>query len=107
LYGKFPWKGKSLWQHGTAYGDGAYRGSDGVVYGVDAGLIGIVPVDVVSEDANLSLGSVVEFPTSFSVQYVNGEFTFGHITIDTDPSYDEDEDDYEDYEDEEEEDEDF
>jgi len=30
----------------TAYGDGCYKGSDGVEYGVDAGVIGIVPKEL-------------------------------------------------------------
>lgn len=27
----------------TAYGDGGYKGSDGIIYGVDSGNIGVVP----------------------------------------------------------------
>ncbi len=34
---------------GTAYGDGEYRGSDAFRYGVDAGVIGIVPVAMFDE----------------------------------------------------------
>jgi hypothetical protein len=31
---------------GTAYGDGCYRGTNGKTYGVDAGIIGIVPAEL-------------------------------------------------------------
>lgn len=31
----------------TAYGDGCYRGTNGQSYGVDAGMIGIVPVELI------------------------------------------------------------
>ena len=32
---------------GTAWGDGGYIGSDGVEYSVDAGVIGLVPIELV------------------------------------------------------------
>lgn len=101
LYGKFPWKSANLWQHGTAYGDGCYNGTDGVKYGVDAGLIGILPIEYADKkDYDLTeLGSIVEFDHPFSVHYENGKFKFGHIYIDTDPQDDEEED--EDYSDDE------
>lgn len=35
---------------GTAYGDGSYIGSDGFDYGVDAGVIGVVPLELAAED---------------------------------------------------------
>ena len=34
----------------TAYGDGLFFGSDGFNYGVDAGVIGIVPLELVKKD---------------------------------------------------------
>jgi hypothetical protein len=33
----------------TAHGDGGYRGSDGFVYGVDAGVISIISAEVIQE----------------------------------------------------------
>jgi hypothetical protein len=41
---KAPVNGKEVLAFGTAYGDGCYPGSDGNLYPVDAGLIGVVPV---------------------------------------------------------------
>lgn len=40
--------GKKLCAFSTAYGDGAYSGSDGFEYGVDAGLLGAVPAAIAS-----------------------------------------------------------
>jgi hypothetical protein len=37
---------------GTAYGDGSYPGSDGFDYGVDAGLIGVVPLEYAENSGN-------------------------------------------------------
>jgi hypothetical protein len=58
----------------TAYGDGGYKGSDGKVYGVDAGVIGVTDIenwrlaDLGSDDTSLEdLGTIVEIP--------NGEAT--------------------------------
>lgn len=43
----------------TAFGDGVYRGSDGFEYGVDAGLLGLVPIEVAKDvDRNLEVGLV-------------------------------------------------
>jgi hypothetical protein len=74
----------------TKWGDGSYRGSDGNVYGVDAGLIGLVPVEIVED---LSEHEVVNFSKdSLCVYDGSGKLKFGHITIDTDPSDEEEED---------------
>ena len=92
--GEFPWKGKKLWSHTTAYGDGSYTGSDGHEYCVDAGLIGILPVELCDkedyQDDLTSLGNVIEFKSPFDPYYERGQFHIGHLTIDTDPPFDED-----------------
>ena len=74
---------------GTKWGDGAYRGTDGNEYGVDAGLIGLVPVEIVKD---LSEHTIVTFekPT-LCIDDTSGKLKFGHITIDTDPVYEEEE----------------
>ena len=79
----------------TKWGDGSYRGTDGNVYPVDAGLIGLVPVEVIGMDAlRDDLCTVVTFdkPTKCSSDG-EGKLRFGHITIDTDPAQDEDDED--------------
>ena len=81
---------------GTTYGDGCYMDEQGREYPVDAGLIGCVKVESVDKDAKLSLGNVHTFESDFDV-YSDGQvITFGDVSIDTDPSF-EDEDDYQDY----------
>lgn len=72
----------------TRWGDGCYEGTDGKMYPVDAGLIGLVPVEVVGMDAlRKDLCNVVTFdkPTKCSSDG-EGKLRFGHITIDTDPA---------------------
>jgi len=80
---------------GTRWGDGCYRGTDGNSYPVDAGLIGLVPVEVVGSEAlRDDLCTVVTFdkPTKCGTDG-DGKLRFGHITIDTDPAQDEEEED--------------
>ena len=79
----------------TRWGDGCYRGTDGNSYPVDAGLIGLVPVEAVDMDAlRDDLCTVVTFdkPTKCGTDG-DGKLRFGHITIDTDPAQDEDDED--------------
>lgn len=81
----------------TAYGDGAYNGNDGFVYAVDSGTIGMVSVDALGSKADdakaAKLGNIVEFTGGdFLCENIKGDMYFGHLNIDTDPSYEEDED---------------
>lgn len=46
--GEIPMSGHSFAVASTAFGDGTYRGSDGFYYPVDAGVIGVVPLELVS-----------------------------------------------------------
>lgn len=47
---------------GTAYGDGCYLGNDGSEFPVDAGVIGLVPLELVEKHSGLEYGKVVEVP---------------------------------------------
>lgn len=78
----------------TRWGDGCYRGTDGNSYPVDAGLIGLVPLAVCKDVIRDDLSQVVTFdkPTKCSSDG-EGKLRFGHITIDTDPAQDEEEED--------------
>ena len=76
----------------TAYGDGCYFDQSNRKYGVDAGGIGCILVDAIdlSEETNfLTGGQVIDFPHDFVVYKQDGVITFGHINIDTDPDYEE------------------
>ena len=67
---------------GTMYGDGMYRDNEGHVYGVDAGLIGLVPIALCPDhDPHLR---VVKFNTDFTCyRGKSGRLRFGSIVIQT------------------------
>tara|TARA_R110000824_G_scaffold201667_3_gene385762 strand:- start:288 stop:722 length:435 start_codon:yes stop_codon:yes gene_type:complete len=81
--------------HGTAYGDGCYIDQLGNSYGVDAGMIGCVPYEVISPymtDKELNrLGNIYQFKLPFDSEYTEkgGVIRFGHVEIATDPENDE------------------
>jgi hypothetical protein len=78
----------------TRWGDGCYAGTDGNLYPVDAGLIGLVPFEVGTKELRSDLHTVVTFTTAVKCSRDNeGKLRFGCITIDTDPVEDEEEDD--------------
>lgn len=88
-------KGYTVYAFGTAYGDGAYTGTDGFTYPVDAGLIGLVPVEFGEPEAvGRKLVTVIEFTNHTRVNYRNGKMNFNYVTIDTDPPFEEEDDEY-------------
>lgn len=75
----------------TAWGDGVYEDNFGATYMVDAGSIGCIlldEIDSTNEDNFLSGGHKISFNNDFNVDTDGALLTFGHIRIDTDPSYD-------------------
>lgn len=67
----------------TREGDGCYRDSSGRYYGVDAGVIGVVPLELAARKMNLDLGNVFyctgdcRFESSdgnFRIKLPDGEF---------------------------------
>ena len=91
-----PKTGFSFAVAGTAYGDGSYFDGEGHEYGVDAGVIGIVPLELVEKESGLELGRVfegsgeAEFEADDGVFYirVNGG---NYVIIDTKEEEEEDE----------------
>ena len=65
---------------GTMYGDGCYNGTDGVSYGVDAGVLGITNISKqqrYDDDKLNRLGKIVDVKESISMERLeNGEFIF-------------------------------
>lgn len=93
--GEFEYNGRRCFAWNTAYGDGEYKGSDGFSYGVDAGLIGILPVEAVDDPEVKDLGNVMTFDSQFTVRCIDGVFTFGRLMINTREDEDDDADDRE------------
>ena len=82
---------------GTAYGDGCYIGSDGAEFPVDTGVIGLVPLELVSREKEPQggrLGEIFKMPGEAEFIAEDGLFTVilpdGHmVEINTDFEYDE------------------
>lgn len=74
---------------GTAHGDGRFGDENGNLYPVDAGLIGLVPVELGTEEqkkySEKNRSPVVTFDKDFECSYEDGAIRLGHIAIDTDP----------------------
>lgn len=103
-------KGTKIGMSNTAYGDGMYAGSDGQDYPVDAGLIGITPLEIVEvklED-DCHFGKIVPYKGRATVAYDEGTITIEFLddenledivintAYDEDEEYD-DEDEYDDF----------
>jgi hypothetical protein len=72
----------------TAYGDGAYGGSDGFEYGVDAGIIGIASRSLGPEtDEKVYGGKLHTFKEPIEINFKSGMFRFkshsNYLAIDT------------------------
>lgn len=88
----FSHRGHKFFGASTAHGDGTFYDSDGYQYGVDAGMLGIVPLALVElegesiEDIEKhKLGRIQEFKEDFEVGVNESHtFLFGDIIIDTD-----------------------
>jgi len=73
----------------TRWGDGQYEGSNGMSYPVDAGLIGLVPVDI-AKDLESHYQNIVTFTKDTVCSHDgSGKLRFGGISIETDPEEEE------------------
>lgn len=91
--GEFTLKdGRRFANFNTAYGDGSYMSNIGTEHCVDSGSIGCILVSDIRDESCTDmerLGAIVEFATPFEVYYEGGVIHFGHVAIDTDPEYEE------------------
>jgi hypothetical protein len=73
--------------YSTAWGDGVYPSNIGAEFPVDAGLIGIMPKRLWKGEGEPVGCTLVHFKESFECYKEDGKLHFGHVTIDTDPEY--------------------
>lgn len=99
IHGEFTFKdGRRFATYGTKWGDGIYFDlGKKYEFSVDAGLIGCFRVEDIRaekyEDIE-SLGAIVKFDYDFITKEDDGEITFGRLTIDTDPEWEDEEEEY-------------
>lgn len=80
----FEYKGKACLAFSTAHGDGCFTDNQGREYGVDAGMIGLIPVEVADKEPGNGLGHKMTFTKSFRcTRFPEGKLRFGDIVIDT------------------------
>lgn len=80
--------------YNTAYGDGTYDDQSGRSYGVDSGSIGCIlmeDIDICHPDNFVGDGQTVTFDQDFYTGSQDGKIMVGHIAIDTDPMYNDEE----------------
>ena len=66
----------------TKWGDGSYRSNTGRVFYVDAGMIGLVPIELSQEKEPFN-SMVIEFSEPTLCKSVKGKLYFGRVVIDT------------------------
>ena len=81
----FEWKGQKVFVHQTAWGDGTYplMENESIMVsnlGVDAGVIGALPVSLVERKIDERLSKVVTFEEPFVPYYEDGAFYFRGAT---------------------------
>jgi hypothetical protein len=82
--------GLTIWWSSTAYGDGCFPSNVGMNFGVDAGLIGVCPVQSFPKDfVDFNPEYIYDMDKDFDAYYENGTFHIGHIEIYTDENPDE------------------
>ena len=86
-------RGSRITAVSTKYGDGLYCDNDGWMYGVDAGMIGVIHEKslVLEGDTNKVMLHLVKFdePFTVSTNSETGQINIGHITIETGDDVDE------------------
>ena len=82
---KVRFKNRDVFVGFTAYGDGCYKGSDERSYWVDAGLIGVCPIELADLDYIKGMDGVrlVEIDHDFNIVYDRGNFIIDNIQIKT------------------------
>ena len=91
--------GRQFWLGSTAYGDGTYNDDEGRPYSVDSGTLGAIRVDDISDQDKFDetikngLGQVVDMPVEpgeFEVEADGGTLYFHLVRIETEGTYEDD-----------------
>tara|TARA_R100001530_G_C4196581_1_gene123601 strand:+ start:54 stop:479 length:426 start_codon:yes stop_codon:yes gene_type:complete len=80
--GYFKVQDKVIACFGTRHGDGSYYDQHGNEYGVDAGMIACIPIDIAEKIDNRLMTKHI-FEETFICHYDDGCIHFGDIEIDT------------------------
>ena len=75
----------------TEWGDGQYESSEGIDLGVDAGIIGAIPMELITRGDPYDDGMVVTFNDAFECSNKNGTLWFGAVWVETNPEDNENE----------------
>jgi hypothetical protein len=78
-----PYKGRLCVGVSTKYGDGEYYDNQGNSYGVDAGLVGLVAIEVSDRNSVGDGRVIVTFDEEVDCFYEDGLIHLGHIEVET------------------------
>ncbi|MEI6559246.1 MAG: hypothetical protein WCO00_12645 [Rhodospirillaceae bacterium] len=76
-------RNETIYAFHTLRGDGLYAGSDGVLYAVDSGMIGLVPAALGLAAVNNGLCRLVSFDEDTVCKNADGVHMFGNVIINT------------------------
>ena len=82
--GLIEFNGHKVWGHSTMWGDGTYKDQNGNEFGVDSGMLGAVPMELIEYPAGEEHGTMVDAPNGLTVDFERGTFYLGNIVIKTD-----------------------
>ena len=81
--GLIKYMGHTIFVHDTSLGDGQYPGSDGILYSVDAGIIGAIPLALIEPEVIEEIKDLpyIKFVTMTDDQLSNAEYEDGTFTF--------------------------
>lgn len=79
----FEFRGKPLLSFSTKWGDGCFTDQQGFEYGVDAGMIGLVHIEIADKVPPENMSRKATFLRPFRCTIDDGVLRFGDIKIDT------------------------
>lgn len=71
----------------TAYGDGCYRGDNDIIYSVESGTIGVIPLELIDSQDGLIYGSCYRYWNQVEVCYDSGDLEINFLKDDGSRDY--------------------